>query len=370
MPQASILKPLVLVVCFLFFCSCAPPPEPIKIGLTINLSGRGGEAGEHIRDGAMLAVEEINKRGGINGRPLELLVRDDQNSAEGIRQADLSLIENGVAAIIGHSYSTNTVKAYPIVTSRNTLLLTPYSATSQLSGKDDFFLRTTVDNVLFTSKTGVLLERQNASSVAVLMDMTNPAFVLDWFSNLKNHFSGTLFPVKFDSRDEADWPLIIAELLHPQPDAIVMLTEASMTGIALQKLRDKGYNGPRIGTTWTQAPGLFKFAGPAAEGFSIVTFIDPDNQRQEYLNFSRKMTTNFNKPANGRSVRAYEIVMILADALGRCREITTKELKQNLLSGQYRTLMGDVGFDRFGDVVRPVYEVVVHKGRFRTRGEI
>jgi len=86
MSQFSILKPLTLAVCFLFICSCNPPPEPIKIGLAINLSGRGGEAGEHIRDGALLAIEKVNVRGGINGRPLELLVRDDENSDEGIRR--------------------------------------------------------------------------------------------------------------------------------------------------------------------------------------------------------------------------------------------------------------------------------------------
>ena len=239
-----------------------------------------------------------------------------------------------------------------------------------MKGRDDLFLRTTVDCALFAEKTAVLLKKNNASSVAVLMDMTNPAFVLDWFTHLENHFSGTLFPLKFDSRDQADWKLIIDELLRPEPDAIFLLTEASMTGIALQRLRDRGYHGPRIGTIWTQTPGLFKFAESAATGFSIVTMIDPDNNRREYLDFSRKMTESFNRPANARSVRAYEIIMILADALSRCREITTEELKKKLLAAQYHTLLGDVRFDRFGDVVRPVYEVVVQEGSFRTKGEI
>jgi len=100
-------------VCLSFFTSCNQQQPPIKIGLAINLSGRGGEAGEHIRDGALLAIEDVNNSGGINGRLLELLIRDDQNSDEGIRKADESLINEGVVAIIGHSYSSNTVKAHP-----------------------------------------------------------------------------------------------------------------------------------------------------------------------------------------------------------------------------------------------------------------
>ena len=65
-------------VIFIVSCSQQPAEEPIKIGLSVNLSGRGGMSGEHIRDGAMLAVRDVNERGGINGRPLELLVRDDE----------------------------------------------------------------------------------------------------------------------------------------------------------------------------------------------------------------------------------------------------------------------------------------------------
>ena len=84
---------LVSIIILLCFTSCKQPPQPpIKIGLSVNLSGTGGTAGEHIRDGALLAVDHINTHGGINGRPLELLIRDDENSDDGIQKADESLI--------------------------------------------------------------------------------------------------------------------------------------------------------------------------------------------------------------------------------------------------------------------------------------
>ena len=119
-----------LAILFVGVNGCERRSEPIKIGLSINLSGRGGTAGEHIRDGALLAVDEVNNNGGINGRPLLLLVRDDENSDEGIRKADASLVKEGVVAVIGHSYSSNTVKAYPYITSHNILMITGYTATT------------------------------------------------------------------------------------------------------------------------------------------------------------------------------------------------------------------------------------------------
>ena len=354
----------------LIFSSCQQQQPPIKIGLSINLSGLGGAAGEHIRDGALLAVDTINNDGGINGRPLEMLIRDDHNSDTWVKKADESLVKEGVVAIIGHSYSSNTLKAYPFVTSHDTLLITAYTATTKLSGQDDLFFRTSVDCKLYGEKMAVLLKKKGAKSVTFLMDMTNAAFVQDYTDNVKKHFTGTIRTVQFESRELADWSSILDELLMSQPDAIVLLTEASMTGIALQKLKAAAYGGKIIASIWTQTPGLMRHAGNSAEGLSIVTFIDPDNNLPAFRSFSREMKEKFHKNATARSTRAYEIVMLLADALRQCIHVDSTELKKALLTGKYKTLMGQLKFDQYGDVVRPVYEVVVQGKQFRNNGEI
>lgn len=180
--------PIVGLLILLLLAACEKEQPPIKIGLSINLSGRGGEAGEHIRDGALLAVEDINKQGGINGRPLELLIRDDENSDEGVQRADQSLIDEGVVAIIGHSYSSTTVKAYPLAMKNEVPLITAYTGTGSLSGKDDLFFRTSVDTALYGEKMASLLNEKNVSSVAFLMDMSNPDFVVDYKEKNRKEF--------------------------------------------------------------------------------------------------------------------------------------------------------------------------------------
>ena len=189
----TVLCLLLLFILPIIIVSCSQSPsKPIKIGLAVNLSGRGGEAGESIRDGALLAVKEINEQRGINGRHLELLVRDDGNNDEGIKKADESLIDNQVLAIIGHSYSSNTIKAYPIVTARNVVLITAYTAANSLSNKDDLFLRTSVDCRLYGRKAAELLQKKGISSVAFLMDMTNTAFAIDYVKSVKEQYSGEI----------------------------------------------------------------------------------------------------------------------------------------------------------------------------------
>ena len=82
------------------------------------------------------------------------------------------------------------------------------------------------------------------------------------------------------------------------------------------------------------------------------------------------MERSFHKKATARSSRAYEVIFILADALKRRREDTATGLKNALLGGEYTTILGHLRFDKYGDVVRPIYEVMVHDNQFHSNGSI
>ncbi|MEW6593484.1 MAG: ABC transporter substrate-binding protein [Thermodesulfobacteriota bacterium] len=363
---------VTLCVLILALASCRPPArEPIRLGLAINLSGQGGGAGEQIRDGSLLAVEEINARGGINGRPLELLVEDDGNTEEGVRAADTRLIDAGVVAIIGHSFSANTLIAYPLVTSRNTLLFTSFTATTRLSDRDDLFCRTAVDNKLYGKALASLLAARGITTAAFLIDMVNASFGEDLLAQTQQHYRGAVTAVRVDSREGVDWGEALASLMAEGPQAVVMLTEVATTGIGAQKIRAGGFQGELIATLWAQAPELVQYGGEAVEGMTILTFIEAKNSRVGYQTFASAMRQRFNRPATARSVRAYEAVEILAAALRRCSaKPTAEELKRQLVGHRFETIMGGVAFNPSCDVIRPVYEVRVEGMDFVTAGEV
>ncbi len=77
--QLSALLGAAIVALGLAACG---PPEPIRIGLIAGLSDRGSDFGESVRNGVILAVEQQNQAGGIKGRKIELIVRDDGQNPE------------------------------------------------------------------------------------------------------------------------------------------------------------------------------------------------------------------------------------------------------------------------------------------------
>ncbi|TXG93362.1 MAG: amino acid ABC transporter substrate-binding protein, partial [Rhodocyclaceae bacterium] len=138
---ASLLAATSLAV-LLAACS---PPEPVRLGFIGGLSGRVADLGESARNGFQLAVEQVNAAGGVNGRRIEMLVKDDGQDPAKARQAAEALVAAGVVAIIGPVTSAMAEPVLAAATANGTPVVSPTVTTSALTGKDDLFLRVTED---------------------------------------------------------------------------------------------------------------------------------------------------------------------------------------------------------------------------------
>ena len=78
--------PTVVLTCL------ASSAEPLKIGVLAPLTGPGAETGRYKIQGAKLATEEVNKTGGVLGRPIELVIEDDQTTNPGVVSRSASLL--------------------------------------------------------------------------------------------------------------------------------------------------------------------------------------------------------------------------------------------------------------------------------------
>lgn len=104
--MSNIKKTLLVFVFFFFSGSPVLAAEPIKIGYLATLTGEGATWGQHERDGALLAVQEINEKGGLLGRPVELIVYDIKGKPEDAVNAFRRMIfDDEVVAVGGSNYS-------------------------------------------------------------------------------------------------------------------------------------------------------------------------------------------------------------------------------------------------------------------------
>ena len=117
------------------------PEAPIRIGLLAGLSDRGSDFGESVRNGVILAVEQQNLAGGIKGRKIELLVRDDGQDKAIAARAAQELIDLRPDIIIGPVTSSMAAVVTPMMDKAGQVIISPTVASTDFHGKDDNFFR-------------------------------------------------------------------------------------------------------------------------------------------------------------------------------------------------------------------------------------
>ena len=169
----------------LFFTACSQP-KPVKIGYVAGLTGRVADQGIGGRNGAVLAVEELNAAGGIKGRPVELIVKDDASNLATVLQVDQQLIDAGVTAIVGHVISAAALVAVPLMNRTQTLMISPSVRTAQLTGREDYFFSLITPIAPAAEKQAeYAVNRMGIQRMITLYDLSNRQYGEDWTGAFK-----------------------------------------------------------------------------------------------------------------------------------------------------------------------------------------
>lgn len=370
MPQRPRPLSLVLLVVLLLtvLAGCSPP-EPIRIGFLGNISGRGADLGIAGRDGVQLAVERINQQGGISGRRIELLVRDDRQDAETASKAVQEMIDQGVVAIVGPMTSVIGTVVAPLVSRHRIPMISPTVTTEELTGKDDSFFRVTSTTRVFASRNARYhLEKNKMRRVAAVYDLGNRTFTESWLQQFRAAFEaggGVIERVRtFTSGQDVSYLDLARELLAGKPDGILIVANSMDSAYLCQQIRKLDQAIAITLADWGATERLLELGGRAVEGVSVVQTFDRNSLHPDYLNYRSAYLDRFKREPGFPGVYAFDAVQVIFTALARWQKGT--DLKETILAvREFEGLQGPFAFDQFGDVKRPhVSMSVVRDGQF------
>ena len=370
----KIKSPLIILVILVLILSlafgCSSPEQPIKIGFSGTLTGRLSEFGVSGRNGVILAVEEVNNAGGINGRTVELLTKDDKNDSDVAMVVDRELINEEVVAIIGHMTSTPSAEVAPLMNKEQMLMISPTAATNSLTGLDDFFLRVFPANKPETDKLAeYAFKKLGVKRVVSAFDISNPTFTQEWHENFQAEFEALggecVLKKPFDTRSVTSFLDITQELISVKPDAIVISASAIDTAAISQQLRKLNQDIPVISSTWAMTDDFLQHSGPAGEGVLFAHPLKVGNQDEGYLSFAEAYTARFGNQPSFSATFGYEAARILMEALASTDNHSSQALKDYIVEKRtFQGLQGEFVIDRFGDAVRDVFMITVREGQF------
>ncbi len=356
----------IIPALLLMLQGCEKPTVPI--GFAAVLTGPYADLGIHARNGARLAVEEINERGGIAGRRLELIVENDEGTVEGAQKALRFLAGHGVVAAIGCMLSTQCLGVLPLLQELELPLISPVASSPLLSGKKDFFFRMRPDTDTPARALARYLSAKGWRRVAVIYDARNPTYTEPWvsvFFEALVFFGGeVLIREPFSTLDDVPTTLSILRLLNDAPDVILIVASATDTARIVRRLAAFQTTVRLFGVGWAQTDRLLTDGGHQVERLVLATNDPPIEEAPSAREFVRAYRKRFGLSPTFAAARGYDALRFLAAALH-----VTQGRRENLVEALSRSyafdaVLGRLAIDAFGDAHGEGYLVGVRDGRF------
>ncbi len=355
-----------LAVLLLTLAACAPP-APVKLGFLGGLSGRVADLGEAGRNGALLAVEEANAAGGVNGRKIELLIHDDEQQAAAAIKATEALVAARVEAIIGPMTSSMGEAILPVAKRAGMVVVSPTITSSLLAGRDDLLFMVASSMEASTGRSAAFEYARGVRRAAIVYDLSNRVFSADWAEHFRRNFTAlggaVVAEASFMSGDDASYTEAIRKIAVAKPDSFHFVASAVDSVRLTQLARNLGLKQPVTSSTWAATEHLIELGGRTVEGIALTQFFNRDDASPRYRAFAAAYTARFKQQPGFASVAAYDATRAILTALAKARK--GQPLKQALLAaGPYEGLQDRWNFDGNGDARRRTYITVVRNGRF------
>jgi branched-chain amino acid transport system substrate-binding protein len=331
--------------------------KPIRIGFIGELTTRASGLATSGRDGFLLAIEEINAHGGINGRQVEGLVVDARMHKETALHAIHKLADGQVSAIIGPMTSQTAVTIVPAINNLKIPLISPTVSTNELSGIDDYFFRVYYTNAQAAQLlANYLTDQGKPLHIAAIYDLSNRAYTEDWVQYFQDMFEkqagSNVTRIPFDIRSNTLYIDLATRAIEANPDGVLLLANAVDTAMICQQLAKLQAEPARYATGWSYSDDLIQFGGKSVEGLAIIQSADPQDPAPAMQSFVKRYKKRFRTTPNFPAVHAYDATRL---ALSIMREETDPEaIRNRLLNMEYFSgLQSDLSIDRFGELQYP-----------------
>ncbi|WP_062234727.1 ABC transporter substrate-binding protein [Fictibacillus sp. FJAT-27399] len=362
--------------------ACAPPKgadqassskssgskEEIKIGFVSQLSGGGALYGKQMENGAKLAVDEINKKGGIFGKKIKLIIQDDQaNPSESVKVTQRLVTEDRINAWIGTLKSSDTLTDIGITSKQDIPSFVPVAVANSITESDYTNVYRNVANNSMQAKMFVdyILKKQPHKKLAIIAENTDYGRGLsEDFKRFFEKGGGEIVNVEYYNVGQKEFNDQLTKIKGKKPDGIVISGLVAEGALVLKQAQDLGMK-----TQWYSFGGFsgaapIKLAGKAADGMIHTEYFTPIKGDKKIETFVNAYKTKFgDKPDAYYSAATYDAVNLYAEGVKKAKTLDNKKVNDALHSiSNYQGVMGSISFQEDGQATTKVWMAQIKDG--------
>jgi len=343
---------------------------PIKLADVAELSGGGATVGTNWKNGIDLATEEINAKGGILGRKLEVTHADSQSNPGVARAQVQKALDNEPYVLLGPGYSGSVKVTAPLAAEAGITQIVGGEAAELTQAGNRFLFRTSFGQQSSMPKVAKYINDElKAKSVAMVW--VNNDFGKGGRDVIAREFARYGIKVAADLSTEAgqaDFAADVSKIKAANPDAVFIYLNEEESARILKELRRQGVTAPLIGETTLVGQKVVELAGEAANGARGHVGLTTDAPVDLVKAFREKFVKKYNYIPDHNGIKGYLAIYMIKAATEKMGKVDAKALAANLHGLTVKAanepgILMDVTFDQNGDIDRQGFLVEIVGGK-------
>lgn len=291
---------------------------PVKLGMVVPISGSSAPTGAYMKNGAQLAVDEINKAGGVlKGRKLVLMVEDEACDAQQAVASANKVVSAGVVVSVGGYCSGATLPTLPIFQKASVPMIIPAANSQEL-------VKQGLKNVFLINGTGKqqstkaleFMKKSGFATVALVDDNTSYSKDITTETQSQIEKDGAVKVVLKTSvtAGESDYSAVVRAIMDKNPALVYWTGYYQEGGLIINQLKKAGFTGKIMVADGSVDPSLPKIAGAGAEGVFATMTQTPDTLKgaEKWIGDYK---AKFNADPGPYSTQSYDAVRLAAKAI-------------------------------------------------------
>ncbi len=348
--KMKVLSILLVGIVLLTACGGGKASE-LKVAVLAPLSGAVPTFGEMTRDGALMAIEEWNAKGGVLGMTITPIVEDSQCSPDPARNAGNKVInQDQVHYIIGEVCSSASIPISELANAAKVVQISPTSTnpnvTVDANGVTKEFIYRACFIDPFQGQVGAkfAVENLGAKKAFVMSDQANDYVkgLAEFFTASFKELGGEIVGEASYTANDTDFSAILAQVAEADPDVVYLPDYYNIINLVTQQAKDKGINVPFMGGDGWDSADLN--LASAAGGF-FTNHYSPEDPRAEVQTFRADFEEKYGKTPDALAALAYDATNLLFAAIEKAGADDTAKVVAALNSIEFNAVSGLITFD-------------------------
>jgi branched-chain amino acid transport system substrate-binding protein len=350
--------------------AAAVAQEKVKLISVVELSGPGATAGTNFKNGIDLAVQDINAKGGILGRQIEIVHYDTQTNPGNTRAAVQRAIDEGTYAVLGPVFSGPIAASMQIAQRAEVAQIVGGEAAGFTRQGNPYIFRTSLSQAAAMPKIAAYIKNTlKAQSVAVVW--VNNDFGKGGRDQILPELQKLGIKVAVDvatEQGQADFAADAIKVKNANADAVFVYLNEEESARFLRAAKQQGVNKPMVGETTLLGAKVIELAGDAANGAKGHVGLSIDAPVPAFQEFGRKYQARFNAASDHNGLKGYMAVYMVKWGTEKQKKFDKKGLADtlrgaNITVAEEPGILIDTTIEANGDLDRISFLAEVKDGK-------